>query len=425
MLNVANIKKEKIAIIADDLTGANEIAALMLQERKKHLVLTDPPDNHTVAELWKSYDGLVVNLNSRNLSAQRAYDTVKNFLISTKTVRERLIYKKIDSTLRGNIGKEIDAVLDTGCAEIAVLVPALPEMGRLTAGGYHLVEQIPVGRTFYAENSRESFLPEILRMQATHLVGHVELQIVGSKPAAICEKLHNEYEKGKPIVICDCCTREDLRNIMEAIFDLRLNVLPIGSAGLFKELFLRREPASPCALIVCGSLNQRTRNQLTKLIAEEKTGYVEVNIDSILSNKREDQLKQLVLQGQNILNQGRDLIIATPEKDCKIPLKKREKTNMLKSPIAQFLAQLVKQFITKYPLAGVIVTGGDTATALLEYLHVKGIEVIEELEPLVPVSIMRGGVGNGKIVITKTGGFGTKDVFVKAVNYLDKRSKNN
>jgi len=79
MLNVVNIRKKKIVIIADDLTGANEIASVMLKEGKKPLVLIHPQDNHVITELWKSYDSLVVNLNSRNLSAQRAYDTVKNF----------------------------------------------------------------------------------------------------------------------------------------------------------------------------------------------------------------------------------------------------------------------------------------------------------------------------------------------------------
>lgn len=187
MLNLANIRKKKIVIIADDLIGANEITSVMVKEGKKPLVLIYPEDNHVITELWKSYDSLVVNLNSRNLSAQKAYDTVKDFLISSGTVRERLVYKKIDSTLRGNVGKEIDAVLDAECAEIAVLVSALPKMGRVTVGGYHLVNGLPVGRTSYAQTSIGPSLSELLqlRIQCSHQVGYKGLQSIESGPSAI------------------------------------------------------------------------------------------------------------------------------------------------------------------------------------------------------------------------------------------------
>ncbi len=418
MLNLTNFWKEKGAIIADDLTGANEIAGIIVKNGKKCLVLNNPLDNSKIKKLWNIYDELVFNLDSRNLTEQRAYAKIKDFLTSSEEIKKRLIYKKIDSTLRGNVGKEIDAVLDTGCADIAVLVPALPKMGRVTVGGYHLIEQVPVSRSFYAGGFTQSYLPELLRGQTECQVGYVSLQIVESGPESLSQQLIREHKRGSSIIFCDCCNRDDLKNIKQAVFGLKLKVLPVGTAGLFEELFHKDEPRSSPCLIVCGSLNQKTRSQLVKLIDEERTGYLELDLLSILSRDQQDEFRHSLLEGEAILNQGKNLVIATPRKCWGIKIKERKKMDMVKSQIDQCLAHLTKHFIERYPLAGVIVTGGDTAKALLDSLQAQGIEVVDELEFLVPVGVVKGGRWEGMTIITKTGGFGGEDVFLKAVNYL-------
>ncbi len=422
MLNLANIRKKKVVIIADDLTGANEIAALMVKEGKRPLVLTHPPDNHVITELWKSYDSLVINLNSRNLSAQRAYDTVKDFLVSSGTVRKRLVYKKIDSTLRGNVGKEIDAILDAECAEIAVLAPALPKMGRVTVGGYHLVNGLPVGRTSYPQTSTGPFLSELLqlRTQCSHQVGYIGLQSIESGPSAIYQQLIGECKKGSSIILCDCCSEDDLKNINQAIGNLNAKVLPVGSAGLFEELFKESKPHFLPSLIACGSLNRITRFQLMKLIDEERNGYLELDVPSLLSKSNKEEFKNLVLKGEAILNQGKNLLIATSEKRWG---DRKNETHMMRLKIDQSLACLAKHFMESFPFTGVVATGGDTAMALLDVLHTQSVEIVGEVESFVPIGIMKGGKWEGMVIITKTGGFGTEDVFFKALNYLDKRSR--
>jgi len=388
MLTVRNFLEEKVIVIADDLTGANEIAAIMMKKEKVPLVLNNIVKNDVIRKLWKRYDGLVFNLNSRNLPGQKAYNKIKNFLLSSEEIKRRLIYKKIDSTLRGNVGKEIDAVLDVECADIVVLVPALPRMGRVTVGGYHLVKQVPVGRTSYAEDFTESFLPELLRTQSKYQVGYVGLQTVQSGVDVISQQLIGEYEKESSIVVCDCCTQDDLKSIKHAILNLNLKVLPVGSAGLFEELFYEDEPRSLPCLIICGSLNRITRIQLIKLINEERTGYLELDLPSVLSKGEQDELKRLVLEGETILNQGKNLVIATSGKRWEV--KEEGERDMIKLKINQSLAYLAKHFIKRYPLVGVIATGGDTAKALLDSLQAQGIEVVDELEPLVPAGIIRG-----------------------------------
>jgi len=246
------------------------------------------------------------------------------------------------------------------------------------------------------------------------------LQVVESGASSLSDQIVKDYKKGSLVIICDCCTHEDLRNIKKAIVSLNLKTLPVGSAGLFKEIFEEAKPLSPPFLVVCGSLNQVTRKQITNLIRKKGANYLELNLSLILSGKGQDELKRLIAKGRTILKKKKDLIIATPENYWKV--KKGENVNIVKKQINQFLAHVVKHFIQTHLLAGVIATGGDTATELLNSLQTQTMEIIGELEPLVPIGIIRGGKREGLPIITKTGGFGTDEVFLKAVNYLVKRS---
>ncbi len=68
-------------------------------------------------------------------------------------------------------------------------------------------------------------------------------------------------------------------------------------------------------------------------------------------------------------------------------------------------------------------TGGDATKALLDSLQAQGIEVVDELEYLVPAGVVKSGRWEGMAIITKPGGFGGEDVFLKAVNYLRENKK--
>ncbi|MCK4926240.1 four-carbon acid sugar kinase family protein, partial [Candidatus Aerophobetes bacterium] len=103
--------------------------------------------------------------------------------------------------------------------------------------------------------------------------------------------------------------------------------------------------------------------------------------------------------------------------------RKEQKIGILQSKINRSLASLAKYFVQSFPLAGLIATGGDTATSLLDKLGAEGVEVLQELEPLVPIAILKGIKGKELVLVTKTGGFGTEDVFLNAIDYLTKRSK--
>ena len=420
MLPVKNCLRGKIAVIADDLTGSNEVATIMVKAGKRSLVVNAVLKKEHVSKLWEDYEGLVFNLNSRNFPGAKAYSRIKHLLLLSRDTGERLIYKKMDSTLKGNVGKEIAAILDAGYADISVLVPALPQMGRITVGGYHLVEKVPLGNSLYVQDFSQLYVPELLQGQTERRLGHVSLQIIESGTEDISRQLMREYRKGSSIVLCDCCTQDDLRVIKQAILSIDLKVLPAGSAGLFKTLYEDTSSFLPC-LIVCGSLNRITRQQLRKLVHGGECGCVELGPFSGLANDNDDKLEPFRAKGERILRRGKNLVIATSEEHWGTG--KEQKDTMMKSKINQCIASLAAYFIERFILTGLIVTGGDTAMALLKCLDAQTIEIVDELEPFVPVGVVKGSRWEGMNIITKAGGFGEEGVFLKAVNYLTQRSR--
>lgn len=410
MLTVKNPLARKLVVIADDLTGASEVATLMLRGGKRCVVVNEPAGD-TVEHLLSLREGVVCNLNSRYLSGKKAYGRINNFLTSSQKASRHVVYKKIDSTVRGNLAEEIDAVLDAECTDMALVCPALPRMGRITVGGYHLAEGMPVGRSFYAEGSSTSHLPSLLKTKSSHRVGYIDLGKIESGRDAICWQIKKEYQTETRIVVCDCCTDDDLLRIKNAILEVSLKVLPVGSAGLFEKFFEEKKPYLP-SLIVCGSLNQATRSQLERLREKRECGYLELCL-SFLEGKKEDELEKLAGKAQRFLHQGKDaVILATPEKVY--PRGKKEH-------IAHLLAQSAAKLFKDFSFSGIIATGGDTAMATLQVLGASQIEITGEVGPLLPAAVIRDGSCRNTSIITKTGGFGSPDVFVKAVNYLAKK----
>lgn len=135
----------KLVIIADDLTGANDAGVQFAKYGMRVQVLLG---DSTIAGNGAAVDVLVLDTDSRAVApevafarVQAASRLVKNAAGNNETP---LIFKKVDSTLRGNLGPEIDAAMAEFGFDWAAVVPAFPANGRITAGGWHLLHQVPI-----------------------------------------------------------------------------------------------------------------------------------------------------------------------------------------------------------------------------------------------------------------------------------------
>jgi len=426
MIRIDDYQKNAVIVIADDLTGAHEIGMILVGCKKRSFVLIKEPGDAEIESLLNHYDALVIDLDSRHLDGKRAYERVKAVLDCSEKIRSGLMYKKIDSTVRGNLAEEIDAILDEKLADIVFFVPALPEMKRITVGGYHLVNHIPVGKTEYSEgieSSKVSYLPTLIREKSRYEVDRIPLQVVESGYEETIKYSRACYEKGARILVGDACTNEDLRVIRDAIVRIDLKILPVGSTGLFRQFFPPHSfrDAYPC-LVVCGSLNKVSRAQVKKLRAHHQVKTVELSLMQIFKNKAHE-LKRTVKTVCSILEEGSNVILSTPQNNYQPNLlNKPMNENYFATEIEQFLASVVRKTIDIQKVSGLVLTGGDISVSIIRALEATGIEVKRQLANLVPVGILRGGPFDGLSVITKTGGFGEEQILINAVEYLRNRT---
>jgi len=428
VINVDDYQKSPIIAIADDLTGANEIGIILAEHNRKTFILSEQLRGEDIESFVDHYDGLVINLGSRNLDGKDAYERVKVFLSCSPKIRDRLIYKKIDSTIRGNLVEEIDAILDLKFVDMIFFVPALPKMQRVTVGGYHLVNQVPINKTQYiggVKSAKMSYLPTLIGETSKYKVDKIPLQVVQSGCKEIIKYTKACYKKGARIMVGDACMDENLRIIRDTILDIDLNILPVGSAGLFRQFF---PPGNflntyPC-LIVCGSLNEVTRAQAKKLMAEYRTKNIELNLPQIFKNK-DSELRKVVEVGSSILNKGHDLILSTPENGYH-PSSAMElgEQNYIATEIDRFLSIAVRKIMEGQKVSGLILTGGSTSSGVIHDLKATGIKIKKQLSSLIPLGTLKGGPFDGLPVVTKAGGFGEEDVLIKAVNYLRREGIN-
>ena len=105
MIPMDDDQKNAVIVIADDLTGAHEIGMILLASKRRSFVLTSEPGDAVIESLLKKYNALVIDLDSRHLDGKSAYQRVKTLLGCSQKIRSGLIYKKIDSPVRGNLAE--------------------------------------------------------------------------------------------------------------------------------------------------------------------------------------------------------------------------------------------------------------------------------------------------------------------------------
>ncbi|HID17293.1 TPA: four-carbon acid sugar kinase family protein, partial [Candidatus Bathyarchaeota archaeon] len=161
-------RRLKYGILADDFTGAGDVGLQFRRSGFKVTIITKL-DVSLAVEAVKGAGAIVLDTETRNASGGEAYKTVRRAVEIMKESRVELAYKKIDSTLRGNIGSELDAVLDATIKKLSLVAPALPEAQRATVGGYHLVRWTPIEQTEFAKDPlkpvKESNLVKLISLE--------------------------------------------------------------------------------------------------------------------------------------------------------------------------------------------------------------------------------------------------------------------
>jgi D-threonate/D-erythronate kinase len=414
-----------VAIIADDLTGAADSGVQLVHSGYRTAVAFRgapvPPGN--------GLDAVAVDTDSRSLPAGFAAKRVGE---TGHALREsRIVYKKIDSTLRGPIGAELSAALTATRRKKALVAPAFPSAGRETRGGKQLVHGEPVHETGLSKDP----LTPVLESHIPSLLAHAFRSIVALSVT--------EVRNGKPVrdalesddcIVADAESDADLEALVQAVPDPS-SVLWAGSAGLARALgkvypgsqyIVSPKEFVPASgvLAVVGSVNEVARKQLHRLSEEPGVATVYLDTAALLSGSYEETVGEATEAVWTNLSSDRSTVLcsAAGEEVDRALRGESVSRNEVSERVSDALAEVVAGLSGEDLFDALVLTGGDTAMRVARSLEATGILLEGEIEAGVPVGTLIGP--HPYRVVTKAGGFGSPDTLRDAFRALVEPQKN-
>lgn len=425
----------KVVIIADDLTGANATSVLLAREGFKAATFLNL--NKYNSEENKSLNVVSISTDSRAIEKKDAYEQVKSVVDFFKDEDVKLFAKRIDSTLRGNIGTEISAILDSLSDDTyAVMVPSFPASGRVCIGGYLMVNQVPLEKTDVAKDPKTpvftSKVTTLLEQQMEQKIGFVDLDKVLKGVETIEYSVLNELENGCKVVIIDATTDEDISRIAKAVKNIDRNVISVDP-GPFTSALAQEIIGEPNVelgqkvMLTVGSVSNLTRKQIEELKLKHSPLLVEVNARKLIYDEtNEDEINRIVDElFKNISSYDIIGVITTSKEEEILNLEEIAKDlNISEDDVSQRissgLAEITSKILDKTDslIGGLFTSGGDVTVAVCHALGSAGIEVKDEVLPLAVYGRIIKGNYNNMPIITKGGLIGNEKALIKCIDYL-------
>ncbi|MBQ3361055.1 MAG: hypothetical protein IJG46_02850 [Prevotella sp.] len=336
-------------VIADDITGAAEIAGIAFS--KGHQVSLVCGEGVATNQIT------VIATDTRSMTEAEAIAETKqlSLLISHHS---SLIYKKTDSALRGHVVAELEALMQATGYKRAVYLPANPSKGRIVRNGIYYIGETPIAETAF------SYDPEF-----------------PAKTSALRERFPDAEEKG--IIMPDAESEEDIRRIITEYNDG--HTLFAGAADLFSA-FLTSKPTTyhpPIntnnKLILCGSTQSKPLELGIPIAPMPKEIY--------------DGSDDLSLWDTSVYDNERGLILTIPYthrtgKEVAVHLR-------------NIMAKMTQQLIKRHHPKQLIVEGGATAWAALQAIGWSQFVIICQIAP----GVVQMRAANGTLVILKPGSY--------------------
>lgn len=403
-----------LAVVADDLTGAMDCCGYFGGLGFGTAVYLGAPFS-------SEFEVLAVTTNSRAESPSVARARVVE---AVRQLAPRPIFKKIDSTLRGNIGVELSAIVEELGLQKALVAPAFPEMGRTTVHGVLLVNGVPVSETAFAADPvlpvKESNIPILLRRSTGRRVATASVEEIDAGE----DSLHAKIAAGpEDLWVCDATRAAHLRTIVRAAALAEGRWLLCGSTGLAREMHVllgepdrtrRRANAGSAvgrALVLVGSLNPASAEQL--LEAKKSIGLISLDSVAKAPGPRDAPSREsskILKEAARLLGQGRSLTVSSTFSP---------RRPELTTGVPAFLADIAAGLLKDNRISGLFLSGGDVAWEVCRRLGLSPISVLGEVEPGVPAGIVDRSDGSVLRIVTKAGGFGTREVILRSLAFLE------
>jgi uncharacterized protein YgbK (DUF1537 family) len=346
----------RLAVVADDLTGAADAAAPFAARGLAVSVALSPADPAGV-------EVLALLTDNRRRPAAEAAERMRAAVARVRDWAPETLFVKIDSTLRGQVHADVSGALDAWGGAGAVATPAFPAQGRTVRGGA--------------------------------LVVHGETTVV---------RIEEHFPAGARVV--DAETHDDLVALARRILDG--GCVAVGSGGLSRALAavlvdpprpaLRPRTGVTGVLVVVGTPHAVTRAQVAALR--------EAGAALVVAGPYAAEAAGAALRA------GRRVVL-TCEVDGEV-----EPESPAAAALAEKLAAVVSAVLEAVPAVGLVLTGGATALAVATALGATEVRLLAEVAEGLPLGELV--MGDRRVpVVTKSGGFGARDALWRAAEALE------
>ncbi|HEY0376684.1 MAG TPA: 3-oxo-tetronate kinase [Pyrinomonadaceae bacterium] len=434
------------AAVADDDTGASDLAGMLAEQGLRTLLVIDLPEAGQFLEWSTDYDSVVMAEGTRNLAPREAAERTRRAIRLLKERDPRVFQIKycstFDSTPEGNIGPSIDAALDELGEAFTIALPALPVNGRTTYQGHHFV-----GRQLLSDSPmRHHPLTPMTNADLVDLLGRQTRRRVGLAPYSEVEAgtdrlrqcFHSLRGEGVSIAVVDCLGDEHLRTICRAASDLRLltgsSAFGVGMPDIFRKRgwLAERDEISDDAevaagaqgcLLVAGSCSVATRGQNEWLAAQGVPVY-RLDARELLDGGVDGAAVAGKVRAR--LAAGEHCLLTTTGTPEEVRLVQEWGAGrglsvpVLGQRIADALADFVSKILQDGRAAGLVVAGGETSGAVCRRLELGALRVGRNIAPGVPLCF---SLGKFRLpVVLKSGNFGGTDFYGRALNAIARPS---
>ena len=429
--------KVLLGCIADDFTGATDLAGMLVKAGMRTVQLIGVPDGPPP----EGADAVVIALKSRTVPAAEAVSDALSALAWLQRSGCQQFYFKycstFDSTPEGNIGPVAEALMQALDTDFTIACPAFPANGRTIYKGYLFVGDELLNESGMRNHPltpmTDPSLVRVLQQQVKGSVGLVEYHTVAKGAAAIAARFAELRSQGVSLAVTDALTNHDLVSIGAACADMPLITGGSGIALGLPENFRRRNllarldaadrlpETGGLRAVISGSCSVATQKQVSAM----QKAAPSFAVDPLALARGDDVAGAALAWAAQHIEQGPLLVYATaaPEqvRAVQSQLGVAEAGELVERALAAIAVGLVKLGVGQ-----LIVAGGETSGAVVKALGITGLRIGPEIDPGVPwtAALQDGGAATSSeqaqplVLALKSGNFGSEDFFTKAWSRL-------
>lgn len=411
-----------LGVIADDFTGATDVASMLVRSGMHTVQCIGVPDDPP-----PQADAVVVALKTRTCAAEEA---VRQSLAALRWLQQagaRQFYFKycstFDSTPQGNIGPVAEALMDALGTDFTIACPAFPENGRTVYRGHLFVGDALLSDSGMRDHPltpmTDANLVRVLQAQVHAPVGLAADSVVRQGVAALQARFQTLRGEGCRLAVVDATDNDALRTMAAACDGMPLITAGSGVALGLPEVYARRGWLTPDAAaanlpvvggrqaVLSGSCSEATRGQVAHWIAQGRPAF------------RLDPL--LLAEGQDVVLQALDLWKADPEtpmlfhattEPAAVRLAQQQIGVQVAGDLLEQALSRIAQALVQEGVRRLVVAGGETSGAVVQALGVVQLRIGPTIDPGVPWTQAEG---RSLMLALKSGNFGGVDFFSKAL----------